>query len=174
MTLKILILALATLPISKEDRPVTPAKKAEMDQVAASVFKYSEGNLEVMAMTLMLGQHESAFSSRIGRSECKPKECDPRRVKGKLEHRARGFWQLHKNGLSDAEWAALHGPGTIDAQAKEAVRRVRSAFATCRGEPDWPRAAIAQYAGAGCRGAHKLKDMNARVKTYSQVRRFIP
>lgn len=175
MTLKALLLALMALPISKEDLPATDAKRSELEAIGAAVYRESGGNLEVMAMTLSLGFYESSYSSRIGRSECKPLECDPIRKHGKIVgHRARGWFQLHQNGLSDEQWEALKGPGSLDAQVKEATRRVRSAFATCKGEPDVVRAAIAQFAGAGCKGMHRVSKFTERLQTYYRVRSRIP
>lgn len=175
MIFKTVLLALLALPVSKEDRPVTPEKTAELETIATAVHREAAGDYNVASLTLALGWHESAFSMRIGRSECRKLECDPIRKGGKIVgRRARGWFQLHRNGLTEAEWAALLGPDSADAQVKEAVRRVRSAFATCRGEFDVVKAAIAQYAGAGCKGAHRVPDMRKRIDTYYQVRRRIP
>jgi hypothetical protein len=172
---KTVLLALLSLPLSIEDRPATPAKTAELESIAAAVHREARGDFNVAAMTLMLGWHESAFSSRIGRSDCRGLECDPVRKRGKVVGRlARGYFQLHRNGMSDADWAALNGPDSTDAQVKEAVRRVRSAFATCRGEPDEVKAAIAQFAGAGCKGMVRVPKFRERVRLYYVMRRRIP
>ena len=175
MTLEILISALLRLPIYKDDLPATPDKQTELRNIAAAVYTHAKGDLQVMAMTLAIGKHESGFSSKVGRGECRPKQCDPRRRKdGTIEHRARGWFQVHRNGMSQEAWDELLGPNRIDAQAKEAVRRVRSAFATCKGEPDPISSAFAQYGGAGCKGQKRLKDMPKRIESYYSIRRFIP
>ncbi len=175
MTLKVVVNAIHRLPVAVEDRPVTDAKKAELDAIAESVHRHAAGDFNVAAMTLMLGRFESAFSSRIGRSECRGLECDPVRRGGKVvDRRARGWFQLHRNGLSDAEWEALRGPGSLDAQVKEATRRVRSSFAMCKGEPDIVQAAISAYAGRGCKGMARVPKFRERVKAYAEIRRFIP
>jgi hypothetical protein len=175
MLFKTVLAALLSLPLSVEDRPATPAKTAELESIAAAVHREARGDFNVAAMTLMLGWHESAFSSRIGRSDCVKLECDPVRKRGKVvDRRARGWFQMHRNGMQQAEWDALKGPDSADAQVKEAVRRVRSAFATCRGEPDEVQAAIAQYAGAGCKGMARVPKFRERVQLYYVMRRRIP
>ena len=168
MTIASLLVALSLLPTWKEDRPVTPEKERQLAEIAAAVHRAAKGDRDVAALTLSLGWHESAFSMRIGRSECHGRECDPRRLRdGTLYYRARGFWQLHQNGMSNAAWAALLGPGSIDAQATEAVRRVRSAFATCRSSG--PLGAVRAFAGNGC--SSPLKGEGARLATFESIRR---
>ncbi len=168
MMLKALLAVVLAFPVFHQDLPKTPEKDAELEAVATAVHRESKGDPRIAAMTLTIGRHESNYSSRICRSECRGRECDPRRLKGgALEYRARGCFQMHRNGITDAEWAALKGPGTIDAQVKEATRRVRSAFATCKKQG--ALGAIRAYAGRGCESP--LKDEAARLATYEGIRR---
>jgi hypothetical protein len=71
---------------------------------------------------------------------------------------------MHRNGLSDAEWRALHGPASLPAQAKEATKRARSALATCRGDV---KGAFAVLGGRGCQGT--LPDIAERLETYRKL-----
>lgn len=167
MMLKAVVAVVLAFPVFHQDLPKTPEKDAELEAVATAVHRESKGDPRIAAMTLTIGRHESNYSSRICRSECRGRECDPRRVKGGVEYRARGCFQMHRNGLRDDEWDALKGPGSIDAQAKEAARRVRSAFATC--PKQGAVGAIRAYAGRGCESP--LKDEQARLATYESIRR---
>ncbi len=158
--------ALFRLPVWKEDTAPELAfiKEAQLREVDRLVGVESRGDLKVKAFTLALGNHESRYSLRIMRGECRPRECDPRRVKGKLYLQAIGSWQLHRNGLSDFEWAALHGPDSLPAQAKEATKRARGALNTCRGDV---KGAFAVLGGRGCKGS--LPDMGERLETYRKL-----
>lgn len=168
MTLKALLVAIGLLPVWKEDRPVTPEKTRQLESIAAAVHRAAKGDPDVAAMTLAIGFHESAYSLRIGVSDCRGRECDPRRLKdGTREYRARGFFQLHRNGLNDSQWGALLGPESFDAQATEAVRRVRSAIATCRSRG--MLGAFRAYAGRQCDAP--LAGEQARLATFQSIRR---
>jgi len=168
MMLKAVIAVVLALPVWKQDVRGTPEKTEQLTAIATSVYRAANGDPDVAALTLALGQHESAYSIRITRGECRGRECDPRRLRdGTIEYRARGAWQLHRNGLSDAAWSALLGPDSIDAQATEAVRRVRSAFATCRAQGTL--GAIRAYAGNGC--TKPLAGESARLATFESIRR---
>jgi hypothetical protein len=159
--------SIARLPIFKEDTApeLAATKRDQLDDVHRLVTAEAKGDEKLRAATETLGYRESRYSLRITRSECKPHECDPRRLKGgALEFRARGAWQLHRNGMSDAAWAALAGPDSLPAQAKEATRRVRAALGECRGDV---RGAFALLGGRGCSGT--LPDMAERLETYRKL-----
>lgn len=168
MTLATLLAVVLALPTWKQDVRGTPEKTEQLTAVAAAVHRAAKGDPDVAAMTLAIGFHESAYSLRIGRSECRGRECDPRRLKdGSLEYRARGFFQLHQNGLSSSAWASLLGAESYDAQATEAVRRVRSAIATCRSHG--MLGAFRAYAGRQCDAT--LKGEASRLATFTSIRR---
>lgn len=159
--------ALFRLPIWKEDTAPELAwlKQAQLREVDRLVGIESRGDQKLKAATIALGNHESRYSLRIMRGECRPRECDPRKKRGGgLEFQARGAWQLHRIGLPDAEWAALHGPDSLPAQAKEATRRMRGALNTCRGDV---KGAFAVLGGRGCAGT--LPDMAERLATYKKL-----
>src|SRR5262245_60203301 len=75
MTLTVVVNAILRLPVAAEDQPVTPEKRAELEAIARAVHREANGDYNVAAMVLMLGRFESAFSSRIGRGECRGGEC---------------------------------------------------------------------------------------------------
>lgn len=159
--------ALFRLPVWKEDRAPEIAwiKDAQLREVDRLVTLEARGDAKVKAFTIALGNHESRYSLRIMRGECRPRECDPRRLPGgKIEPQAIGAWQLHRNGLTDAEWKALHGPASLPAQAKEATKRARGALNTCRGDV---KGAFAVLGGRGCLGT--LPDMHERIETYRKL-----
>lgn len=158
--------AILHLPVWKEDTAPELAwlKQAQLREVDRLV-NAETSDPKVRAFVKAHGYSESRFSLRIMRGECRPLECDPRRVKGGgREFRARGSWQLHKNGLTDEQWAALHGPGSLPAQVKEATRRARGALGECRGDV---RGAFALLGGRGCAGT--LPDMSERLATYKKL-----
>jgi len=168
----LLLAAFLSLPVWKEDRApeLAEAKRAQLEQIQRAVHRAAKGDRRVEALTLANGWHESAYSLRIGRSECQRFECDPRKLRdGTLVHQARGYWQLHRNGLKLEQWQALHGPASLDAQATEAVKRVRAALFMCRGEPDEVLAAFRSFSGRGCRSP--LKGEASRVETYRKLMR---
>lgn len=166
----LLVVALAAifrLPVFKEDTDVGIAevKRAQLTEVDRLVRAEAKGDEKLRAFTEALGYRESRYSLRIMRGECRSHECDPRRLKGGgREFRAVGAWQMHKNGLSDAAWAALHGPDSLPAQAKEATKRARGALGECRGDV---RGAFALLGGRGCAGT--LPDMAERLETYRKL-----
>lgn len=145
------------LPVWKEDTAPELAwlKEAQLREVDRLV-NVETADPKARAFTKAFGYHESRYSLRIMRGDCKPAECD--------RGRARGAWQLHKNGLHDAEWKALHGPASLPAQAKEATRRARGALHTCRGDV---KGAFAVLGGRGCLGT--LPDMGERIATYKKL-----
>lgn len=159
--------ALFRLPVWKEDTAPEIAfiKRAQLAEVDRLVGIEAKGDPKLKAFTIALGNHESRYSLRIMRGDCRGRECDPRRLPGgKLEYRARGAWQLHRNGLSDPEWAALLGPASLPAQVKEATRRARGALNTCRGDV---KGAFAVLGARGCLGT--LPDMPERLETYRRL-----
>lgn len=159
--------ALFRLPVWKEDTAPELAwiKEAQLREVHRLVVAESKGDAKVAAFTEALGYHESRYSLRIMRGECRRHECDPRRLKGGgIEFQARGAFQLHRAGLNDAEWSALLGPDSLPAQVNVAVRRSRGALKVCGGDA---RGAFAVLGGRGCQGT--LPDMGERLATYKKL-----
>jgi hypothetical protein len=161
-----ILVALAALAPFHEDReaPGLAAHRAEVSQAVALVARTPDE----AAFLLSWGWHESKFAIRIGLGKCERYECDPHRRKdGTIEHWARGFWQVHRNGLKRETWARMEGPGTACDQAKEAARMVRWALRAC--PADRIRGAFRVMYGAGCQ--RPLKGEAERVATFYTVRK---
>jgi len=147
---------------SKQDEPVDPLQLAT---AIASVPKISR---EWAALILTVAAHESALSARIARGEYRDFEGDSFRNRdGKVQHRAWGLWQAHKNKLNDEAW----GSSDIGVQTQEAARALRRAFYQCngRGRPhgDWVRSTLSSYSGRRCDA--DWPGLEKRVATYQRV-----
>lgn len=147
---------------SKKDEPVDPRVLAE---AIAAVPKISR---EWAALILTVAANESALSSRIARGEYRDFEGDSFRSRdGKVQHRAWGLWQAHKNRLNEAAW----GSPDINVQTEEAARALRRAFYQCNGgghpHTDWVRTTLSAYAGRGCDAS--WPGLQKRMSTYQQV-----
>jgi len=156
-----LIVAQAPLQ-SKVDEPVDPR---ELATAIASVPKITR---EWAALILTVAAHESALSARIARGEYKDYEGDSFRTRdGKVQHRAWGLWQAHKNRLNESAW----GSADIGVQTEEAARALRRAFYTCNGKgrshSDWVRTTLNSYSGRRCDAS--WPGLEKRLKTYQQV-----
>jgi len=147
---------------SKLDEPVDPR---ELATAIASVPKITR---EWAALILTVAAHESALSARIARGEYKDYEGDSfRNREGKVQHRAWGLWQAHRNRLNDAAW----GSPDIAVQTEEAARALRRAFYTCNGggrsHSDWVRTTLNSYSGRRCDAT--WPGLEKRLKTYQHV-----
>jgi hypothetical protein len=147
---------------SKLDEPVDAR---ELATAIASVPKITR---EWAALILTVAGHESALSARIARGEYKDYEGDSyRNREGKVEHRAWGLWQAHRNRLNDASW----GSPDINVQTEEAARALRRAFYTCNGggkaHSDWVRSTLNAYSGRRCDAT--WPGLAKRLTTYQHV-----
>jgi hypothetical protein len=149
---------------SRSEEPVDPHALAE---AIASVPKISR---EWAALILTVAAHESALSARISRDEYRDFEGDSFRSRdGKVQHRAWGLWQAHKNRLNDAAW----GSPDLKVQTREAARALRRAFYTCNGaahphtDVDWVRSTLSSYSGRRCDAV--WPGLDKRLATYERV-----
>jgi hypothetical protein len=147
---------------SKQDEPVDPR---ELASAIASVPKITR---EWAALILTVAGHESALSARIARGEYKDYEGDSFRTReGKVQHRAWGLWQAHRNRLNDAAW----GSPDIRIQTEEAARALRRAFYQCNGgghpHNDWVRSTLNSYSGRRCDAS--WPGLEKRLTTYQHV-----
>jgi len=147
---------------SKIDEPVDAR---ELATAIASVPKITR---EWAALILTVAAHESSLSARIARGEYKDYEGDSfRNREGKVQHRAWGLWQAHKNRLNDSAW----GSPDIAVQTEEAARALRRAFYTCNGKgrshTDWVRSTLNSYSGRRCDAS--WPGLEKRLKTYQHV-----
>jgi hypothetical protein len=139
--------ALHRLPVFTEDRDKPVEKAAQLRLIAAELAKVRAPKgipgKEWRALVVAVGFHESAYSLRIHRGECKPQECD----RGK----ARGPWQQQQNDYTRPVWDELHGQEHTATQVREAEAALRRGYFTCAkaGVP-WEVAALNGYAGARC------------------------
>jgi len=151
---------------SKKDEPVDARELAE---AIAAVPKI---NREWAALILTVAAHESALSARIARGEYRDFEGDSFRNRdGKVQHRAWGLWQAHRNRLNDAAW----GSPDIGVQTQEAARALRRAFYTCNGgnhpHTDWVRSTLTSYSGRNCDAT--WPGLDKRVATYDRILRAL-
>ena len=138
--------AMDALPCYVEDRE-DPDKSAQLDAIAAAVAEVSKdaprAPREWAALLLTIGYHESTFSLRIQRGQCKPYECD--------RGRARSAWQLHKILFTAPIWDQLHGVENTKVQVRAASDALRRAYFTCsRSGVPWLQATLNAYAGRRC------------------------
>jgi hypothetical protein len=157
--------AMESLPCFVEDRG-DPEKSAQLDAIAAAVAEVSRdaprAPREWAALLLTIGYHESTFSLRIQRGECKPHECD--------HGRARSAWQLHKNLFTAPVWDQLHGVENTVVQVQAASDALKRAYFTCsRSGVPWLQATLNGYAGRRC-GA-EWPGLDQRVSTFNRLQR---
>ena len=147
---------------SKIDEPVDPQR------LAAAIAGVPKITREWAALILTVAGHESALSARIARGEYKDYEGDSfRNREGKVQHRAWGLWQAHRNRLNDSVW----GSPDIDVQTEEAARALRRAFYQCNGggrpHTDWVRSTLNSYSGRRCDAS--WPGLEKRLTTYQHV-----
>jgi hypothetical protein len=157
--------AMDALPCYVEDRD-DPDKSAQLDAIAAAVAEVSKdaprAPREWAALLLTIGHHESTFSLRIQRGQCKPYECD--------RGRARSAWQLHKNLFTAPVWDQLHGVENTKVQVRAASDALRRAYFTCsRSGVPWLQATLNGYAGRRC--SSEWPGLDQRVATFNHLLR---
>lgn len=155
--------AVESLPCFVEDRG-DPEKEAQLDQIAAAIAEVSRdaprSPREWAALLLTIGYHESTFSLRIHRGQCKPHECD--------RGRARSAWQLHKNTFTAPVWDQLHGIENTRVQVQAASDALKRAYFTCnRSGVPWLQATLNAYAGRRC--SAEWPGLGQRVATYQHL-----
>ena len=157
--------AMESLPCFVEDRG-DPEKSAQLDAIASAIAEVSKdaprAPREWAALLLTIGYHESTFSLRIQRGQCKPHECD--------HGRARSAWQLHKNLFTAPVWDQLHGIENTSVQVRAASEALKRAYFTCsRSGVPWLQATLNGYAGRRC-GA-EWPGLDQRVSTFTRLQR---
>jgi hypothetical protein len=157
--------AIDSLPCFVEDRG-DPEKSAQLDAIATAIADVSRDAprpaREWAALLMTIGYHESTFSLRIQRGECKPHECD--------HGRARSAWQLHKNLFNAAVWDQLHGVENTSIQVQAASDALKRAYFTCsRSGVPWLQATLNGYAGRRC--SAEWPGLDQRVSTFNRLQR---
>src|SRR6188768_298082 len=157
--------AMESLPTFVEDRG-DPDKSAQLDGIAAAIAEVSRDAprppREWAALLLTIGYHESTFSLRIQRGQCKPHECD--------RGRARSAWQLHKNLFTAPIWDQLHGIENTRVQVQAASDALKRAYFTCsRSGVPWLQATLNGYAGRRC--SSEWPGLDQRVSTFNRLNR---
>jgi hypothetical protein len=157
--------AIDALPCFHEDR-ADPDKSAQLDVIAEAIAEVSKDAprppREWAALLLAVGHHESTFSLRIHRGQCKPHECD--------RGRARSAWQLHKNLFTAPIWDELHGIEHTAVQVRAASDALRRAYFTChRSGVPWLQGTLNAYAGRRC-GA-QWPGLDQRTQTFHRLTR---
>lgn len=157
--------AMDSLPCFVEDRG-DPDKGAQLDGIAAAIAEVSREAprppREWAALLLTIGYHESTFSLRIQRGQCKPHECD--------RGRARSAWQLHKNLFTAPIWDQLHGIENTRVQVQAASDALKRAYFTCsRSGVPWLQATLNGYAGRRC--SAEWPGLDQRVSTFNRLNR---
>jgi hypothetical protein len=157
--------AMESLPCFVEDRG-DPDKSAQLDAIAAAIADVSRDAprppREWAALLLTIGYHESTFSLRIQRGQCKPHECD--------RGRARSAWQLHKNLFTAPIWDQLHGIENTKVQVQAASDALKRAYFTCsRSGVPWLQATLNGYAGRRC--SAEWPGLDQRAATFARLQR---
>lgn len=158
--------AVDSLPRFVEDRG-DARKDSQLAAIAAAVADVSRDAprppREWAALLLTVGYHESSFSLRIHRGECKPHECD--------RGRARSAWQLHKNLFTEPVWEQLHGIENTAVQVRAASDALRRAYFTCsRSGVPWLQATLNGYAGRRC--SSQWPGLDQRTTTFNRLQRI--
>lgn len=158
--------AVDSLPVFVEDRG-DPQKDAQLAAIAAAIADVSRDaprpQREWAALLLTIGYHESTFSLRIHRGECRPHECD--------RGRARSAWQLHKNLFTEPVWEQLHGIEHTAVQVRAASDALKRAYFTCsRSGVPWLQATLNGYAGRRC--SSQWPGLDQRVATFNRLQRI--
>ena len=161
--------ALQRLPTYYEDRAVPELKAVQLQDMATAIEAATNPPppgvqlKDFQALVIAIAWHESTLSLRIHRGECKPHECDG--------GRARGPWQQHRHGMTDADWDAMHGLEHVQHQAVVAAKQLRRSYLTCKGSGvTWLQGAINNYAGRNCT-ATGWAGLEERQQTWAKVRR---
>lgn len=155
--------AVDSLPCFVEDRGDS-RKEGQLAAIAAAVADVSREAprppREWAALLLTVGYHESTFSLRIHRGDCKPHECD--------RGRARSAWQLHKNLFTEPVWEQLHGIENTAIQVRAASDALRRAYFTCsRSGVPWLQATLNGYAGRRC--SSQWPGLDQRTATFNRL-----
>lgn len=129
---------LLSLPVYREDLNRPEEKRAQLEQVAQAIADASESTSDA-ALLLASGWEETGWSLRVHEGKCRPNECD--------HGKARGPWQLHRDGMSAESWALMTGTANTDAQARTAAKRLRFYREQCQDTTG----TIARYFGLRCR-----------------------
>jgi hypothetical protein len=158
--------AVDSLPCFVEDRG-DARKEGQLAAIAAAVADVSKEAprppREWAALLLTVGYHESTFSLRIHRGDCKPHECD--------RGRARSAWQLHKNLFTEPVWEQLHGIENTAVQVRAASDALRRAYFTCsRSGVPWLQATLNGYAGRRC--SSQWPGLDQRTATFNRLQRL--
>lgn len=161
MTFAAVLVALGLLPLAAEDRrpELEPQKSAQYQALAQAMTEAARDRRE-LAFLIAWGWHETAYSLRIHRNECRRWECD--------RGRARGPWQLHRNGLDAQSWDKLAGVENAREQALEAALRARRALRSC----PTVEGAFRHLVGRGC--SSPLPGVDKRVATFRRVIARLP
>ena len=161
--------ALQRLPTYYEDRATPELKAVQLQDMATAIEIATDPPppgvklKDFQALVIAIAWHESTLSLRIHRGECKPHECDG--------GRARGPWQQHRHGMSDADWEAMHGLENVQHQAVVAAKQLRRSYLTCRGSGvTWLQGTINNYAGRNCT-ATGWAGLDERQATWAKVRK---
>jgi len=157
--IKAVLVALALLPAVPAERG-TPEKLAQETALASALVEFGK-DPETIAFLTAWGSAESNFSLRIQRGECHRWECD----KGK----ARGPFQVHRNGKSDEAWARMVGVENTRAQVEQAAKHARWALGVCKLKGDARIvSAFRVLGGRGCE--YPLKGEQDRLARFRRAR----
>ncbi|HEY8944772.1 MAG TPA: hypothetical protein VIM73_10940 [Polyangiaceae bacterium] len=172
MIFESILAMLVSLGVAAEDRApeLAELKREQRATVAQAISivateQRSIPPLELAAVLVTLGEHETNWRLRLHQGWCRTFECD--------RGRARGSYQLQRrSGMSESEWDGLLGLGltpTLRA-TREAARRVRAARRRCRSledRQDWAAGVFSSLAGRGCIG--DFKGRAARVAMFRRL-----
>jgi hypothetical protein len=144
------------------------AKRAQLEAVSVAIEPAARAQkiarpAEWAALVLAIGDSETGFSLRIGRGECKPRECD--------RGRARGPFQLHRYAEAVDTWEQMHGLEHIGVQVRVASARLQRGYFTCRGAGDWFVSTVNGFAGVRC--SQMWGGLEKRAATYRRLVRVI-
>jgi len=122
---------------------------------------------ELSALLVEQAYSESRLAKNVHEGQCHAWECDPVKSThtGKLRHRARSLWQIHRSGPVESEWEQMLGAdlAATTAGAWAASKLLSRGYRAC----GTVTGAISRYAGLdSCRWSEADK----RARLYAALR----
>lgn len=130
----------------------------------------------LQAALITAGYFESRWLARIGRGECRKNECDAYKFRGRIYHRARGYYQIQRSGLvSSREWVEMLGTneGATFVASAVSARILARNYSYCRTYSGmfsgYARGGNCQWKGAGLRSRFMEKIAMPRLQAARAV-----
>lgn len=113
--------------------------------------RWPRESLDLAVLLVTQAYSESRLARNIHEGKCRSYECDPVRSAstGRVRHRARSLWQIHRIEPIETEWESMQGTDLVSttAAAWAAAKLLSRGYRACRSIAG----AVTRYAGIdGC------------------------